>query len=460
MTKCNQTQTPKHSGTQTLPSMQQSRKNAAFALLEKGSGMVFALGTAMLLLRGLSKEDFAAWGLFLLVTYLLEMARAGLIQNGLVRHLALHREDPAVFVAIKRAALWLNFGFSIGSNLLLWLGMGWIITTWQVPQLTAVLPVYFITNFVMALFYHFNFLQQAQHEFRGIFQANVCFRGTLFFWVLLCKITGLGFTLQSLALAMLGGAALGTLASWRVLSNIQQPRFEGAIQQERVLDWIKKLASYGKWVLGTNLSTMFYKNVDKLTLGYLIGPAAFAVYDAAGKVTQMVEAPSFSIASVVFPQGAERMKQHGPAGVKLLYERSVGAILVLILLFPKPIMLIFAGPAYLESANILVITAFFGLFLPFAVQFGTILDATGKPQVNFAYTLFTALLNLGLNWWFIHQFGLPGAALATLTGYALSFIFMQYFLNKHFKINALHAFRHVPDFYRMGWRMVRNLKLT
>lgn len=425
--------------------------------------MLFALGTAMLLLRGLSKTDFAAWGLFLIVTYSLEMARAGLIQNGLVRHLALHRSDAAAYVAIKKAALWLNFGFSICANLLLWCSIDWIVATWQVPQLRSVFPIYFITSFVLALLAHLNFLQQAQHEFKGIFQANLVLRSTLFAWVLLCKLFAFNFALQSLAIAMLVGAVLGALASWRVLLGLRQPHFNGRLPEGAVLQWVKKLANYGKWVFGTNLSTMVYKNVDKLSLGYLIGPVAFAVYDAAGKVTQMVEAPSFSIAAVVFPQGAERMEQKGAAGIKHLYERSVGAILalilpflIIILLFSKPIMLVFAGPAYLESANILVITAFFGLFLPFAVQFGTILDATGKPHVNFAYTLFTALLNLSLSWYFIRQFGLMGAAWATLSGYALSFVLMQIYLNKYFKINALHAFSYVPEFYRIGWEMVRN----
>jgi O-antigen/teichoic acid export membrane protein len=155
------------------------------------------------------------------------------------------------------------------------------------------------------------------------------------------------------------------------------------------------------------------------------------------------------------------MEQHGAAGIKRLYERSVGAILaiilpflLLILLFSKPIMLFFAGPAYLDSANILVITAFFGIFLPFAVQFGTILDATGKPEINFAYTFFTAMLNLGLSWFFIQEFGLMGAAWATLAGYAISFVLMQVYLNKYFKINAFRAFSYVPEFYRMGWEMV------
>ncbi|MCC7504864.1 MAG: hypothetical protein IT259_06180, partial [Saprospiraceae bacterium] len=49
-------------------------------LLEKSAGLIFALGTAMILFRGLDKSDFAAWGVFLIVTYFLEMGRSGLLQ--------------------------------------------------------------------------------------------------------------------------------------------------------------------------------------------------------------------------------------------------------------------------------------------------------------------------------------------------------------------------------------------
>lgn len=420
--------------------------------------MVFAMGTAMLLLRGLSKADFAAWALFLVFTYFLEMGRSGLIQNGMVRELALHRQDAFAGAAIRRAAWCLNLGYSLLSNLLLGAAAAWIIQVWQAPQLSAVLPVYMITNFVLAVMSHFNFVQQANHEFRGIFWSGVLSRGALFCWVLWCKMLDMPLVLEQLAWAMLLGYVAGALASWWLLRRLALPVWKETIGMQSTVDWMKRLAAYGKWVLGTNLSTMFYKNIDKLTLGYLLGPAAFAVYDAAGKVTQLVEAPSFSIASVVFPQGAERMKNGGIAGVKRLYERSVGAILAIILplllgiwVFAEPVMRLFAGPAYVDSADILRITAIFGLFLPFAVQFGTVLDSTGKPAVNFVYTSFTAVLNLGLSFWAIRVFGLPGAALATLTGYALSFLLMQHYLFKNFKINALNAFRHLPEYYRTGW---------
>lgn len=431
-------------------------RSGFFSLLEKGTALVFSLGTTVLLLRGLTKEDFAAWGIFIIISYFVEMGRSGLIQNALMRHLAIHRDDREKYSAISTASLFLNFSFSIFSNLLLWLGASWIAQQYHVPQIDALLPIYFATNLVMALYTHFYFVQQANFEFRGVFWGSVFFRGTPFLWVLFCWLSGKPIELSHIAWAMLAGAMAGGIAVWLFARPF--------LFYSKKIDfqWIRKLFSFGKYVLGTNLSTMFYKNIDKLTLGHLLGPAAFAVYDAAGKVTQLIEMPSFSIAAVVFPKSAERMALEGAAGVKRLYERSVAAtlaiilpFLVLVLLFAEPIIQVFAGEQYMASADVLRLTAFFGLFLPFAVQFGTVLDSTGKPATNFIYTSFTALLNLALSYWFVTEFGLFGAAFATLLGYAVSFILMQIYLFKHFRINALNVFRYVPEVYGMGWGMLR-----
>ncbi|MBL7826724.1 MAG: flippase [Saprospiraceae bacterium] len=433
-------------------------KNAVFALLEKGAGMILALGTVMLLLRGLSKADFAAWGLFLVLSYFIEMGRSGLLQNGMVRYLALHQGIKGQ--QIRSAALFMNLIYSFCTNLALWGMMGWIIHAWQAPQLATMLPVFFVANVVSGMMAHFNFIQQAHHSFSGIFWSNLAQKGTLFAWVFWCKLTSTRLELEELVWAMCLGACLGSAISWHAARQLSEP-VRWFKRPERY--WLHTLSQYGKWVLGTNLSTMFYKNIDKLVLGYMLGPSAFAVYDAAGKVTQLVEAPSFSIASVVFPQGALRMKNEGTAGIKRLYERSVGSILalilpfiVLVLAFAEPLIRLIAGPGYTEGANILRITAFFGLFLPFAVQFGTVLDATGKPEVNFRYTCFTAVLNLGLSMVFIPASGLSGAATATLAGYAISFVLMQLYLKKEFGIQALQAFSYVPEFYKTGLNILKS----
>ncbi len=431
-------------------------RSGLLTLLEKGSGLVFALGTSVLLYRLLSQQRLGTWELFLIITYFLEMGRSGLIQNGLIRFLAANRHDETQYPAITTASLALNFGFSILSNLVLWLMVGWLSRSYQAPELAVVLPVYFLTNFVMAWFYHCNFVQQANFEFRGIFWSTFFFRGSLFGWVLLCWFMHWPVQLWQLAAASAVGATVGAVVTW----HFARPYLRHATTLDWA--WIKKLLAFGKYVFGTNLSTIFYKNIDKLILGKLLDPAAIAIYGVAGRITQMVETPSFSIAAVVFPQSAARMERDGAAGVKWLYERSVGAILaiilpfvLLVLVFAEPVVWLFAGAKYAESANLLRLTAFFGLFMPFAVQFGTILDSTGRPATNFAYTLFTALLNLVLCYVFIHQIGLYGAAFATLTGYAVSFVFMQRLLRRDFDIRWWAAFGYVLEFYRLGFQLIK-----
>lgn len=156
------------------------------------------------------------------------------------------------------------------------------------------------------------------------------------------------------------------------------------------------------------------------------------------------------------------METDGAAGIKHLYEYSVAAIMaiilpfiLLVLLFAEPIVWVFAGGQYSAAADIMRLTAFFGFFMPFAVQFGTILDSTGKPNVNFAYTLLTAAVNLVLSYYFVGRYGLFGAAFATLTTYAICFILMQRYLYKKFKINPLNVLLLLPELYKTGWNLIK-----
>lgn len=427
-------------------------RSGLLTLLEKGSGLVFSLGTAMLLWRGLPQTQVASWGVFLLVTAFLEMGRSGLIQNGLVRYLSLHHDEPAIYAAVASASLVLNIAFSIVSNVVLWASMYWLSRNQHAAELPMLLSVYFITNFVMAWLYHCNFVQQANLEFRGIFWATFFLRGGLFAWVAGCWWLHRPVQLVELAWIFLACAIVATLATWW----IGRPYLRHRFVVDRV--WVTRLLQYGKYVMGTNLCAMFYKNIDKLVLGNLLGQASYAIYDAAAKITQMVEAPSFSVAAVVFPQNARTTDSQD---LRNLYENSVSAILAIVLpfllltlVFAEPIVLILAGREYVDSANILRLTAFFGLFMPFAVQFGTLLDATGLPAANFKYVLGISLLNLTFCWIGVSLFGLSGAAYGMLVGYIISFFAMQYRLRRDYDIRWMRVLANIPSVYRLGWDIV------
>jgi lipopolysaccharide exporter len=440
-------------------------RSGFLALLEKATGLVFALGTVMLSSRGLTRADFAAWGFFTLISYFVEMGRSGLLQNGLMRFTATTAGNKEGYQKVVTTALLLNFIYALAANVVLLLLSSWMIRAYEMPQLAALIPIYCLTNVVMVGLYHCYFVQQANMEFRGVFLSAFFFRGILFGWIFLCWFFGWPMILSQMAWVQLGGAVVGAAACWYFARPFLAPpgtlRFMlGHIDLIRAQ--VIQFFQFGKYVLGTNLSAMFYKNIDKLALGGLLGPVAFAIYDVAGKVTQMVEAPSFSIAAVVFPQSAQRAVTEGTAGVRHLYERSVGAIIAIILpfligtlLFAELIIRILAGSQYADSAGVLRLTAFFGLFMPFAVQFGTVLDSTGHPHINFRYTFCTALLNLVLSYVLVKQYGLYGAACATLSGYFISFVFMQRYLYRHYGIVWWRAFLFVPQFYGKIWQIVK-----
>ncbi len=434
-------------------------RSSLLTLLEKSFGLLFGLGLAFVLWRQLTKAEMGSWAMFLLIAAFVEMARSGMIQNALMRFIAQHKQDSEAIGHIQTSALVISFLFSIVSSLLLLLSMQLLANQLNAPKLVEIIPIYFLTNFAMIGLYHANYVQQASFEFRGIFWSTFFYRGVPFAYAVFCSLRQIPISLRALALSMALGAIIGALASmvyaWSHFHHAKRISFT----------WIKQLMAYGRFVLGTNLSTMLYKNMDKVAVSGLLGAESLAVYDAASKITQMVEMPSFSMAAVLFPQSARAIEEKGAQGVKHLYERSVGAILAFILpfillclLFAEPIVRVLAGEQYQDSAGVLRLTAFFGLFLPFAVQFGTILDSTGEPGTNFWYTFFTAMLSLGLSYLFVWQFGLYGAAFATLVSYSISFFLMQRLLSKKYSINPIHAFKHVPGFYSIGWNMIKGKK--
>ena len=182
--------------------------------------------------------------------------------------------------------------------------------------------------------------------------------------------------------------------------------------------------------------------------------AAVAIYEAAIKVTNLTDVPTASMANILFPQSARRSEQ-GKEAVKQLYEKAVGAILafmvpaiLFVLLFADWIIFVVAGEDYAGWGNVLRITIFFGLLMPYVVQFGTVLDSMGKPNVNFAYTLLSLVFTIVFNLAFITLFGVYGAAIGTLSAYILIFVIMQFYLRKHLNVNPLKPFSYMVGFYK------------
>ncbi len=429
-------------------------KSGALSILDKGSAFVFGFGSIYFITRLLERDDFKVWILFYTLISFLEVSRIGLQQNALVKYLSTAKADEEGL--ISSASFLLNiFITSITVGIILVTATP-LAKFYGDPVLRDILMVYCLTSILMIPLHQFNFIQQAKLNFSGIFLSNFVQKGALFIYVGFVYFSNKDLHLMDMAWVQVLGAAMASIVSYIFAKPYL--RFDWVFSRK----WLFTLFNFGRFVFGTNLGTMLYKNIDKLMIGRMAG-TSLPFYEWAIKITNLVEVPTFSIASIVFPQSARTMATEGKPGMKKLYERSVGSILALILpfmfvvfIFAEPIIVFLATEQYIEAVPILRLTLFYGIFIPFAVQFGTILDSMGQPKINFRFTVLGAIINIILNYVFINKFGVIGAAYGTLISYSIIFISSQILLYNIIGSNPLNVFKYIIPFYRDGLQLVQN----
>ena len=420
--------------------------------------LFFNLGTVFILWRVLDKPTCSIWVIFLLITSFIEVGRTGLLQNGLMTYIG--QTPQSEHAKINTASLFLSLILSVLFSIFLltsgsWVGHFFNQNPETIAQIASLLSIYAGTTLVLSGLYQFNFIQQANLDFRGLFWSSFIKNGLLFFYVLYLKLTNNAFNLNHLAICQWVAAIPATFAAYLFARKY--------FVLDRKLDWhwVKKLFHYGKYTFGTNMATMTYKNVDRLILSMFLLDKV-STYDLAIKINTLTEVPTMTLAAILFPKSAQNASKiqntEGVNTAKYLYEKSVGVLLAIllpavlfVLIFADLIIWVIGSEKYMESAPILRVTIFYGVFMAFAMQFGTILDSIGKPKLNFYITLLGAVINLSFNFIFIKWLGLYGAAYGSLTAMTIMFIIMQIILNRLLGIKAWHTLNYMMAFYKEIW---------
>ena len=424
-----------------------------YSMGDRVSALVFGFGTLYMLTRLLSQANLGVWIFFTGLVATAEVARTGLLQNALIRFLTSEpREDHG---GIHGGAWLLNGSIAVVGAVALWFGGEYVEPRFNFPGLAALTKIYALTFIAMTPLWQLNYIQQAHLEFRGAFWATILRYSTLFSLTVAMYFGYLavdGAALEALvylAWGQLIAASLGALISYRYA----RPFFPERICLD--WSWSRRLFGFGKYVFGTNLSSMLYKQVDTAMLGALLfGPVPAAVYGLAIRITNFVDVPTLAVASIVFPESS-RVSGDGPQAQARMYERATATILAFVLpallivaIIPGFIVGIVGGGKYAETIPVLQLTVLFSLFVPFANQFGTLLDASGNPRLNFLFTAAGMLLNVACNYYFISNYGILGAPLGTLTTYAVMFCAMQTLLHRRYGVRLANVLRHLPQTYK------------
>lgn len=430
-------------------------KSGLLTIVQNFSGVFFGFASFFFLVRLLTKHDFGTWTLFMSTITILESVRNGLIQSALIKFISSteKEEHPQIITAsftisgiITIVCVIVNLCFA---HLLAEL--------WNSPELTYMFYFYNLTFLISGVFTQFNCIETANLDFKGVFVTNFIRQGSFFAYILFVFLFNVKLEMLHLVWAQIFSAIISVVpAYFYVRSGLIFTKISDVFKNDAV--WIKKLFGYGKYAFGTSVSSLLSGTIDQMMLGAMLSPAASGAFNIAVRITNLIDIPTNAMAVIVFPQSARRMATEGKDAIKYLYEKSVGTTLAILLpgvvflyFFADWVIWLIAGAKYADSIPLLRVTLLYCLLIPYGRQFGTVLDSMGRTKITFYLVLCTALINLGLNYLLIGQFGVMGAAYATLCSNVVGFVVAQRVLSKEVGVNIFNTFiymwRFYPDFY-------------
>jgi lipopolysaccharide exporter len=427
-------------------------RSAFFTFLQRFSLTFFGLVNFIILIRtfGNDHAKMGTWALFLIVTAIFETSKNNLIKNSHIRFFNA-TADEGERKAIASSSFVINVVFTLACFAFIlfcvdlisgWLNAGEALSEmlrWYLPGMLFLIP-----------FSHLETIQQAHLDFKGVF-VGYFIRQFAFFTVLIVHlVTGIPLSLKLLAIYQSASILLGTAGFYFVARKYLAYVFVYS------WEWIKKLIGYGRYIFGSGMMAMLFTNLDQLMIAtFLKLPASVAYYNAASRINQLVDIPSYAASEIIFPKVAEASAFTGNDRVRYLYERMVGVLLsftipatLFIMLFPKLVIAVIAGSAYYEAALILQIYMFTGILRPVQHQAANLLNSIGKSGLCFIINTVSLAANLLINYYCLKRFGFYGAAIGTLITSILGFALWCLIMKKQIQFKWRDILRYVLETYK------------
>lgn len=416
-----------------------------YTAIQKFVTLSIGIVSFMLLTRILGPGSFGVWGLFLIISSITETARTSLIKNAFIRFL--HQSESDVETTLQSAVFVLSLIISVLIAVLFYFLSNTVSYYLNAPDLSVMLKWYSLTVIIYTLFSHSEIILTAKMDFRGICWMY-CFRQFfLLLPILFCYFFTIRISPVVLSIFYLSSILVGTLSGVFFCRHYFKWVFSDFRQ------WIRRIWHFGKYVLGNNISSLLFRSTDNFITSKFYGTIIAGQYNACLRIGNLIDLPSQVLGDILFPKAAQ-VDSSDKAQIKNMYEKAVGASLVfsipallMLLLFPGLILRILAGPQFIIAAEVLRITAVFGFILPFLKQFGTMMDATGTPKLNFLVMFAAFCMNIISNLICVYFWGWTGAALGTLITYCIIFIITQIIMNNKFGVDLKKIIKNTFEFY-------------
>ncbi|MBE7177800.1 MAG: oligosaccharide flippase family protein [Mucilaginibacter polytrichastri] len=413
-----------------------SLKNRHFLSLA-GNGIMagFSLITNALLYRLLSEREMGSWVLYQSIFMLIDAFRTGFLQTALIKFYSGADEVRKNEIA---GATWYIAGIitaiCVAVNLLAFLGIGFITN----ESLLLSLKWFSITMVVTLPFSIAFWILQAEQRFDRILYIRIITQGSFilglilvhFFSQLTLKTVVLSFVISSLIASI-----VSLLCGWAQVGTF---RF-------RTKSGIADVFHFGKFSVGSFISTSLLRNSGTFIVSAMLGPVALAIYNLPSRLLEMIEILIRSFASTGMSSMSAAANQNRPDEVVRLLKKYSGLITAVLIpvvffsiLLAPYFVLILGGGKYADgaSANIFRIMVTIALLYPLDRFLGIALDTIHKPQINFIKVVIMLAVNSFTVWLGITLTkNVYGVAFASLFTVSAGMIFSYYMLKRYIRVN-------------------------
>lgn len=416
-------------------------KNAIFyTLLQRVSLFAFGVISYMILVRGFSTSTNGVWALYITIFSIFESIKQGLLRNATIKFLGL-TQNAEKTDEVQVSSLIINVAFSLLVILFFIAGGGIISGFLKSVSLSELLAWSSIIILLLIPYNHCEILLQATFRFDVLFKAAFIRQGAFFACLLFVYFfVEEGFTLFNVLMFQVIALAAA------LLYIFNESRHELPDKYKYNKELTRELFHFGKYTFGTNLFSGISRSLDHFVTAGVLGPIEgknyVAYYNTVARINNMVDVPSLAAADVLYPKNVEALESEGMDKVRHYFEQVIATIIafivpvsLIIFIFPGTVIDIVAGSKYEPAVTILQLTILFSMVRPLSYQFGSTLDAIGRPDINFWANAGLLFINLLFTLVFVQIFGGIGAAYAIMVNYTISFVMMIIILKKYIDID-------------------------
>lgn len=395
-------------------------RNASWMLGGRIATMAISFVATLYIARNLGPTNFGQLSYALsvvgLLGFLAPLGLDGILYRELIRHPERKRELLGTTLYLRLLA-----GAVVGVATIL------IALTAATDDVSRILICILSATFVLNAFQiiNFDFLARAQSQYQAIITILV----SLVLNALKITIIALDEGIIYLALVLLFEsvlyAVLYTIVYHRKTDDrIQDWRWDSAVARSLLTDSLPI-------IFVTGLVTI-YARIDQVFIKHMIDAEAVGIYDAAVRLVDIWNFIPGALGAALFPAivNAEKVSHElflaRTKKVTMLFVLIPIAIAIPITLFAHSIVHLLYGPAFAGTAEVLQIYIWSFLGTSLAIHVQAYLTLKNERVVLVLSSLVPMFVNVGLNLLWIPQYGIIGAAYATVIAYSMVPMFIVF----------------------------------